>query len=548
MIDVEKQCISQITTANCDFFALSYVWGRDDSTYSKTTKANFEAFTAAGALSKIQLPQTVQDAMTACAQLGSRYLWVDRLCIVQDDLDDKANQILAMDRIYRSAQYVIVAYGSANMHSGMSGISRPRPETQMRVEFSGLTLTSDAFDDFCDPDFRGCEYLKRGWTYQEFELARRKLCFRNTQAFLECRHGRKEEYHHGFGDNGDETQTARLVAPLFSQYTTHIDVYSRRHLSFYSDAIAAITGVLQWLYEGKGDIVCGLPAMHFDRALLWYYSPADPDRPPNFDFPSWSWAYSLGTRGRLFFQDTLMHGHARFYSLEFCGTLVPWYKLNADLSIGPINVISNDDICPKWMTYATIAAKGGCVANATNVQKNARPWDTRWPDYASYLRLVVPHTLLVSSSHMQRFQTATKAEPQKEILFTFAQTAIFEWRLSPHDAHTSIQLLSQNGDKIGELSLPLEDQSHYTQLTSRWGKTLEIMGISLAILTAPGNDSVVAPGRCVHVAGQNFPDVPIVNVLVIERRDRFVKRKYLGWVCLNDWIRAERTWEYLLFE
>lgn len=503
--------------------------------------------TIPGALSTVQLPQTVQDAMTACAQLGRRYLWVDRLCIIQDDTDDKAKQICAMDRIYQSAQYVIVAYDSKDMHSGMSGISRPRPETQMRVQFSGLTITSDAFDDFCDPDFKGCDYLERGWTYQEFELARRKLCFRNTQAFLECRHGRKEEYHHGFGDNGDENQTARRVAPLFSQYTTHVDVYSRRKLTFYSDAIAAISGVLQWLYESKGDVLCGLPAFHFDRALLWYYSPPDMDRPPNAGFPSWSWAYSLGTRGRLFFQDALMRGHARFYSFEFCGTLVPWYILNADMSIRPINVVPDDDICSKWIDYAAIAAEGGCVANVTHAQRNALPWAPRWPDHASYLRQVVPNTLLAGSSQMQRFQDAIKSEPQREILVTFAQTAKFDWRISSHDTHAGIQLLSSDGDKVGEVALPLEDCSQYSQLTHEWEVTLEIMGLSLAILTAPGNDSVAAPGRSVYVDGQEFPDTPVVNVLVIERSVEFVKRKYLGWVCLDDWIRAERTWEYLLF-
>jgi hypothetical protein len=486
--------------------------------------------------------------MTACAQLGCRYLWVDRLCIIQDDLDDKANQILAMDRIYRSAQYVIVAHGSADMHSGISGVSRPRPETQMRVEFSGLTLTSDAFDDFCDPDFRGCEYLDRGWTYQEYELARRRLCFRNTQAFLECRHGRKEEYHHGFGDRADEIVTARSVTPLFGQYTSHMEIYLQKHLSFYSDAIDAVTGVLQWLYEGKGDILCGLPTMHFDRALLWYYSPADPDRPPNTGFPSWSWAYCMGTRGKLCFKGTVMYGHARFTSLEFCGTLVPWYKLNADMSIRPINVVPNDDTCPKWMTYAVIAAEGGCVANVTNVQKNARPWAPRWPDYASYLRLVVPPTLLMSRPQLRRFETARKSDPRKEILVTFAQTAVFDWKISPLDTHAGIQLLSPSGDKVGELALPIKDRSRYTPLTSRWGKTLEIMGISLAISTAPGNGVVVAPGRSVYVEGQEFPDIPVVNVLVIERRTDFAARKHPGWVCLDDWIRAERTWEYLFLE
>lgn len=255
----------------------------------------------------------------------------------------------------------------------------------------------------------------------------------------------------------------------------------------------------------------------------------------------------MGTRGRLFFQDALMHGHARFYSFEFCGTLVPWYILNADMWIRPINVVPDDDVCSKWIDYAAIAAEGGCIANVTHAQRNVQPWAPRWPDHASYLRQVVPNTLLASSSQMQRFQDAIKSETQREILVTFAQTAKFDWRISSHDTRAGIQPLSSDGGKVGEVALPLEDCSQYSQLTHEWEETLEIMGLSLAILTAPGNDSVAASDRSVYVDGQEFPDTPVVNVLVIERSVEFVKRKYLGWVCLDDWIRAERTWEHLLF-
>ncbi|OJJ38775.1 hypothetical protein ASPWEDRAFT_104217 [Aspergillus wentii DTO 134E9] len=34
-------------------------------------------------------PTTIQDAMTACGKLGIRYLWIDRLCIIQDNLEEK---------------------------------------------------------------------------------------------------------------------------------------------------------------------------------------------------------------------------------------------------------------------------------------------------------------------------------------------------------------------------------------------------------------------------------------------------------------------------
>ncbi|KAF2629542.1 hypothetical protein BU25DRAFT_419852 [Macroventuria anomochaeta] len=128
---------------------------------TKTVRRNLEAFQVPGALLEVHLPRTVKEAMVACAQLEQRYLWVDRLCILQAD---KTNQICTMDKICLSAQHVIIAYGSENMHPGLSGVSRPRPQTQMSVSFAGLAVTSEGFDDFCDSEFKGCIRQERGWT------------------------------------------------------------------------------------------------------------------------------------------------------------------------------------------------------------------------------------------------------------------------------------------------------------------------------------------------------------------------------------------------
>jgi hypothetical protein len=36
-------------------------------------------------LQTLTLPRTISDTITVCKELGIRYLWVDRLCIRQDD-------------------------------------------------------------------------------------------------------------------------------------------------------------------------------------------------------------------------------------------------------------------------------------------------------------------------------------------------------------------------------------------------------------------------------------------------------------------------------
>lgn len=64
------------------------------------------------------LPRTIPDAMRVCKQMGQRYLWVDRLCIVQDYKEDKYGQIRSLEAIYSRADLVIVAACGDNMQSG----------------------------------------------------------------------------------------------------------------------------------------------------------------------------------------------------------------------------------------------------------------------------------------------------------------------------------------------------------------------------------------------------------------------------------------------
>lgn len=58
------------------------------------------------------LPRTIYDAVVATHGIGLRYLWVDAMCIVQDDGDDMVEQIGQMHAVYRSA-YVTISAATA---------------------------------------------------------------------------------------------------------------------------------------------------------------------------------------------------------------------------------------------------------------------------------------------------------------------------------------------------------------------------------------------------------------------------------------------------
>ena len=65
-------------------------------------------------VSIFELPQTFQDTFQLAMALQIRYIWIDALCILQDDDVDKASEILKMSHIYRHAILNVGAVAAAD--------------------------------------------------------------------------------------------------------------------------------------------------------------------------------------------------------------------------------------------------------------------------------------------------------------------------------------------------------------------------------------------------------------------------------------------------
>ena len=68
----------------------------------------------------------IQDAMRYVEGLSESYLWVDALCIVQDDIDEKQKQIAQMGSIYSNALCTIIALAGLDANTRLAGISPRR--------------------------------------------------------------------------------------------------------------------------------------------------------------------------------------------------------------------------------------------------------------------------------------------------------------------------------------------------------------------------------------------------------------------------------------
>ncbi len=123
LIDVDEGCLVS-ASIETRYIALSYVWGNVETL--QTTKNNLTHLKKPRSigvdLGSLKISNTIKDALQLVALVGERYLWVDCLCIVQDELDTKQACLNAMGSIYSNAIFTIVAADGHNADHGLRGL------------------------------------------------------------------------------------------------------------------------------------------------------------------------------------------------------------------------------------------------------------------------------------------------------------------------------------------------------------------------------------------------------------------------------------------
>jgi len=163
VIDVNRQCIV-IVEGNCRYLTLSYVWGQ--VTPLRLVKQNRESLMASNGLEMVRkhIPRTITDAMDLVSMLGERYLWVDTLCLIQDNEKDVIDGIQTMDQVYEGALVTIIAGSGLDASSGLPGVQPNSRNSKQLVENiePGVKMTVvHELDDY----MKHSRYDTRAWMY-----------------------------------------------------------------------------------------------------------------------------------------------------------------------------------------------------------------------------------------------------------------------------------------------------------------------------------------------------------------------------------------------
>ncbi|GAP91509.1 putative heterokaryon incompatibility protein [Rosellinia necatrix] len=377
LIDVVRGCISPHDDRQPPrrYLALSYTWGRQAADFG-AWKRNVEQLQQPGALlpdgggaMAVQVPATIRDAMGVTRQLGETYLWVDRLCIVQDDDDDLHDALRQMHLIFSgSALNIIAEAGRGADHGirGVRGVSRPRSVAQTRVRLGGETLVSlegEAAARRWRPPSEH-DYHRRMWTFQEYLFSRRRLVFGGAgTAAWECGRARWVEHlrPHAADDARDHHRreardpVGRGLAsrmPSLHDLGAIVGAFNRKVLTYPEDVLFAFSGMQAMLARHKfpaGGLLYGLPEFYLDVALLWHFdgpqrqqaaeerkrrrpSPQFRGDPLRDKLPSWSWmGWEAAVRFPVDseFESSILTG---FDGAGFVAPVAKWFTLESPVS------------------------------------------------------------------------------------------------------------------------------------------------------------------------------------------------------------------------
>lgn len=295
------------------YAVLSHCWG-DPAVHQppfKTTTGNFSSMLR-GIHFQI-LPKNYQHAIIVCRSMNIQYIWIDSLCIIQDDKIDWENESPKMAQYYEHAYITIIPAAASSCHDGF--LDRiPTNDSTVGLDFQpsddriiqGTYRLGSHFAPepvlFYD-DVAESKWGTRGWTFCEGIFSKRRVYFGKNTIYWSCR----KFYASGLNNSMKDAEEHNLRSLIeeqavhpgkndFSIWYAQFLEYSCRELSRFQDRLPAISSLAKVIAEMTGSqYLAGLWRSDLHVGLLWYASdfegsiilPGETEAP--YIAPSWSW-------------------------------------------------------------------------------------------------------------------------------------------------------------------------------------------------------------------------------------------------------------------
>ncbi|KAI1440433.1 HET-domain-containing protein [Annulohypoxylon stygium] len=173
------------------FAILSYCWGGPQPVQLTRDNVN----NLGNGIPVAQLPKSLRDAAWFTHEIGLKYIWIDALCIIQDDIEDKIHEISRMELYYGQSTVTICAASAAKCSDGF--IMRHKEDVASYklgpIKLQAKTSTGElgSVQAVAEVDYFNVQrppepITSRGWTLQEALLSRRILIFSSDHLYFTC--------------------------------------------------------------------------------------------------------------------------------------------------------------------------------------------------------------------------------------------------------------------------------------------------------------------------------------------------------------------------
>jgi len=282
------------------YACLSHCWGKQK--LIQTKKDNLEAFKTG--ISWSSIPKTFQDAINFTRNLNLQFLWIDSLCIVQDDQDDWNKEAAKMASIYRDSWIMLAATGSKDSQGGLFFDRNPRKtgvfKRSARNGVGCEVMVRPRIRHYDDKyDVRDIRYqfeslfplLKRAWAFQERLIAPRVVHFCQEDIMWEC----MEQCCCYCGNFSPRDFHPKLTHANSSSATAIgwrrlVEEYSKHDLTYEEDRLPALAGLSD--QTGRGRYLAGLWEDSLVGDLCWKRLDSATVKAKDVEFssPTWSWS------------------------------------------------------------------------------------------------------------------------------------------------------------------------------------------------------------------------------------------------------------------